>query len=82
MDTRFEQICTFGAFAHTPDVNTTAYEYRISPCLAEMQRRSNIVLTVEIFGRKFLATRKFALATKSENLWATWPQGFHLKVEP
>ena len=35
MDTRFEQICTFGAFAHTPDVNTTAYEYTISPCLAE-----------------------------------------------
>ena len=46
------------------------------------QRRSNIVLTVEIFSRNILATRKLVLATKSENLGATWPQGFHLKVEP
>ena len=37
--------------------------------------QNNIVLTV-------LATRKFVLVTKSENLGATWPQGFYLKVEP
>jgi len=30
----------------------------------------------------FLATKKFALATKSKNLGASWPQGFFSKVEP
>ena len=33
-------------------------------------------------GRKFLVTKKFALATKSKNLGASWPQGFFSKVEP
>ena len=34
---------------------------------------------VKVFGpkgRKFLATKKFVLATKSKNLGASWPQGF------
>ena len=33
-------------------------------------------------GRKFLATKKFMLATKSKNLGASWPQGFFSRVEP
>ena len=40
---------------------------------------------VKVFGpkgRKFFATKKFALATKSKNLGASWPQGFVSKVEP
>ena len=34
------------------------------------------------FQVKFLATKKFVLATKSKNLGASWPQGFFSKVEP
>ena len=40
---------------------------------------------VKVFGRKgrkFLATKKFALVTKSKNLGASWPQGFFSIVEP
>ena len=40
---------------------------------------------VKVFGpkgRKFLATKKSVLATKSKNLGASWPQGFFSKVEP
>jgi len=33
-------------------------------------------------GRKFLATKILVLATKPENLGASWPQGFFLKFEP
>ena len=29
-----------------------------------------------------VATKKFALATKSKNLGASWPQGFFLKSSP
>jgi len=32
--------------------------------------------------KKFLATKKFVLATKSIKLGASWPQGFFPKVEP
>ena len=40
---------------------------------------------VKVFGPKggkFLATKKFVLATKSKNLGASWPQGFFLKSSP
>jgi len=43
------------------------------------------VFFVKIFclkGRKFLATKTLVLATKPENLGASWPQGFILKFEP
>ena len=33
-------------------------------------------------GPKFLATKKFVLATKSKNLGASWPQSFFSKVKP
>jgi len=33
-------------------------------------------------GRKFLATKMLVLATKLENLGASWTQGFFLKFEP
>ena len=40
---------------------------------------------VKVFGPKvgkFLATKKFVLATKPKNLGASWPQGFFSKVKP
>jgi len=53
----------------------------ISNCEFENMDRTDVQLFTSS-SDVFLATKILVLATKSENLEASWPQGFFLNVQP